>query len=221
MNDNAVVDVANTEETFIEFVYPVHARVDEAFPSNITEYTFPNHGEVGIKTKLTITNSRASSWGITVNPGNKIAIRDTHSLVVTFHIAEPYQHITADFSDLRVEHHKDRSWEVAGGDTQLRLIQTKTERWSPIVSGNNTLVVRNSEINDNAFSSGTAKVIYDNCIISFLHANDRVHMTIKNSVVEGDVVATENSVIDLINTKVRGKLVEKANGRIFVIGKDS
>jgi hypothetical protein len=46
-------------------------------------------------------------------------------------------------------------------------------------------------------------------------------MTIKNSVVEGDVVATDNSVIELINTKVRGKVVEKANGRIVVIGKDS
>jgi hypothetical protein len=41
-------------------------------------------------------------------------------------------------------------------------------------------------------------------------------MTIKDSVVEGDVVATENSVIELINTQVQGKIVEKHNGRIIV-----
>ena len=216
MNENVVVEVADTPETFIEFVYPAGARVDEAFPRTMTDYSFPNQGETGITTKLTIKNSRASSWGITVNPGDDITIRDTHSLVVTFHISKPYNNVTADFSGLRVEHHEDQTWQVADGDTRLRLINTKTEKWSPIVSNNNTLIVKDSDISDNAFSSDNAKVIYERSVIGFLHANAHVHMMIKDSVVQGDVVATENSVIELIRTQVQGKLVEKDNGRIVV-----
>jgi hypothetical protein len=216
MNENAVFDIADTQGTFIEVVFPTHARVNEVFPRTMTDYTFPNDGEIGINTKLKIKNSRASSWGITINPRTNATIRDTHSLVVTFHIGEPYQNVTAEFSNLQVKHHKDQTWGVAGHDTSLRLIRTKTERWSPIVSGNNTLTVRDSELADNAFSSGTAKVIYENCVISFLHANDQVQMTIRDSVVEGDVVAAENSVIELINTRVDGKIVEKDNGKIIV-----
>ena len=221
MSDNVAFDVANTRETFIEFVYPARARVDEAFPDFMTEYVFPNAGESGINTKLRIKNSWARSWGITVNPGTDATIRDTHSLVVTFHITKPYNNATAEFSNLVVKHHEDQTWQVVNDDTRLRLINTKTERWSPIVSGNNILIVKNSEIADNAFSSGTAKVIYEQCVISFLQANEQVHMTIKDSVVEGDVVATGNSIIELINTRVDGKMVEKDNGRIIIIGKDS
>lgn len=216
MSDNVVFDVANAQETFIEFVYPSRARVDEAFPDVMTEYVFPNESESDINTKLRIKNSRARSWGITVNRGTHATIRDTHSLVVTFHIGKPYNNVTADFSGLLVEHHEDRTWQVAGGDTRLRLINTKTERWSPIVSDNNTLIVKDSDISDNAFSFGNAKVIYERCVIGFLHANDQVHMMIKDSVVEGDVVATGNSVIELINTRVEGKIVKKDNGKIIV-----
>ena len=221
MVDNVVFDVADTDATFIEFVYPAKATMDETFPEFMTEYIFPNDGERGINTKLKIKNSRASSWGITVNPGTHATIRDTHSLVVTFHIGKPYNNATADFSSLLVKHHEDQTWQVANGDTRLRLINTKTERWSPIVSGNNTLIVKNSEIADNAFSFGDAKAFYENCSIAFLHANDRVHMMIKDSVIEGDVVATGNSLIELIDTKVEGKIVEKDSGRVIVTRKDS
>ena len=221
MSDNVVFDVADTVATFIEFVYPARASIDEAFPEVMTEYIFPNDGERGINTRLKIKNSRALSWGITVNPGTHATIRDAHSLVVTFHIGKPYNNVTADFSGLLVEHHEDRTWQVAGGDTQLRLVNIKTEKWSPIVSDNNTLIVKNSDISDNAFSFGNAKVIYENCVIGFLHANDQVHMMIKDSVVEGDVVATGNSVIELINTRVEGKIVEKDSGRVIVTRKDS
>lgn len=40
-------------------------------------------------------------------------------------------------------------------------------------------------------------------------------MTIKDSTVEGDVVAENNGRITLINTKVGGKKVTKDNGKII------
>ena len=221
MVDNAVFDVEQTQATFIEFVYPVGATVDESFPQVMNVYTFPNKSDSGIKTRLTIKNSKALSWGITVNPESDVTIRDTHSLVVTFNIGAPFRNVTAEFSNLFVQYHDDKTWEIGRPDTRLRLINTKTERWSPIAAVNNTLIVKNSEIADNAFSFGDAKVVYENCMIAFLHANDQVHMRIKDSVVEGDVVATGNSVIELIDTRVDGKMVEKDNGRIIVVREDS
>jgi hypothetical protein len=214
MSDQVEFDIADTATTFIEFVFPPGSSVDEAFPAAMSDYSFPNDGERGIRTKLRIKNSRAWSWGITVNAGTSATIRDTHSLVVTFHLGKPYNNVTAEFSGLLPEHHEDQTWQIR--DTRLRLINTKTERWSPIVSGHNTLIVRDSAIADNAFSFDNANVVYDRCVISFLHGNDQVHMRIKDSVVEGDVVATGNSVIELINTRVEGKIVEKNNGRIIV-----
>jgi hypothetical protein len=217
MSDDVVFDVTDTRATFIEFVYPSGARVDEAFPTAMTDYAFPNDGESGIKSKLRVVNSRAGSWGITVNPETDTTIRDTHSLVVTFHIGKPYNNVTAEFSNLLVGHQADRTWAVSGTDTTLRLVNTKTEKWSPIVSGSNTLIVKDSDIADNAFSFGSARVVYENCAIDFLHANDHVHMTIKDSIVWGDVVATDHSLIELIDTRVDGQLIEKDSGRIVIM----
>lgn len=207
-------DIEDANRTFIETVYPAGSKVDEAFPEKITDYTFPNEGESGINTRLSIKDSQAKSWGITVNPDSDITIRDTHSLVVTFHIAKHYENVVAEFSDLKVKNYENQKWCVPGNNTLFHLINTKTERWSPIVSGNNTLIVKNSDVADNAFSYGNARIVYDNCTISLLRANDRVRMTIKDSVVKGDVVATGNSTIELINTEVGGRIVEKDNGRI-------
>ena len=217
MNEQVVFDIANTAKTFIEVVYPVGAIVNEALPRSTTDYRFPNEGEQGIRSRLKMRNTQAAAWGITVNPGGQVTIEDTDDLVVTFHIAKPYRTITAEFSELRVKHYADQTWQVANGDIKLRLLNTRTRRWSPIVSGRNKLIVRDSDIADNAFSYGAATAIYEQCTIRFLRANDRVRMTIKDSVVQGDVVAKDNSRIRLINTRVSGQIVEEDNGKVDVI----
>ena len=209
-------DIADTDKTFIEIVYPPGSKVDEAFPEIITDYTFPNEGENGINSRLTIKNSQAGSWGITVKPDSDISIRDTHSLVVTFSISKPYKNITAELNDLKAKLYEDHTWHIPGNNTLLHLTNTKTRKWSPIVSENNTLIVRNSDIADNAYSYDNARIYYENCTISLLRANDRVSMTIKDSVVKGDVVATEDSTIELINTKVNGRIIEKDNGKVII-----
>jgi hypothetical protein len=40
-------------------------------------------------------------------------------------------------------------------------------------------------------------------------------MTVRDSLIYSDVIATDNSVITLINTQVRGKIVQEGNGRVI------
>lgn len=140
----------------------------------------------------------ALNWGITVNPGSRVTINDTDSLVVTFDIGEPLKNTTVTLEGLKETRYDDQTWQMA--DTTLRLKNVKTNCWSPIAGGTNTLILKNSELADNAFSSGNAKIVVENSTTSFLRAKDSVEMTIKNSVINGDVVARDNGTIHLINT---------------------
>jgi len=215
MANSVNFDIENSPKTFIEFVYPVGAVVDEELPSQITDYSFPNSNDQNIGMNLKIKNSGASSWGITVNPNSSVTIRNTDSLVATLVIGSPWNNVTANFDNLRVTRYQDQTWHVV--DTSLRLVNVKTERWSPIVGGNNTLIITNSDLADNAFSWGDAKVVIENSTASFLRAQDSVQMTIKNSIIYGDVIAVGNGKIILINTEVKGKIVEEDNGKVLIL----
>lgn len=214
MSGKVNFDIENSPSTFIEFVFPVGAVVDEELPSRITDYSFPNVHDENIGFELRIKNSAASHWGITVNPSSNITIRNTDSLVVTFFVGNPWSNVTANFDNLKVTRYQDQTWRVV--DTSLRLINVKTERWSPIVGGNNTLIITNSDLADNAFSWGNAKVVIENSTASFLRAQDSVQMIIKNSIIYGDVIAVDNGKITLINTEVKGKIVEEGNGEVLI-----
>jgi len=86
-----------------------------------------------------------------------------------------------------------------------------------IANGDNTLIIKDSDLADNAFSAGNAKIIIENSNAAFLRARDNVEMTIKNSVINGDVIAENNGKITLINTKIRGQTVKKGNGKIIYL----
>ena len=208
------LDIENSPSTFIEFVFPAGAVVDEELPSQITDYSFPNVHDENIGIELKIKNSAASRWGITVNPISNITIRNTDSLVVTFFVGNPWNNVTAKFDRLKVTRYKDQTWRVV--DMSLRLTNVKTESWSPIVGGNNTLIITNSDLADNAFSWGNAKVIIENSTASSLRSQDSVQMFIKNSIIYGDVIAVNDGKITLINTEVKGKIVKENNGEVLI-----
>lgn len=206
--------IENSPETFIETVYPIGAVVDEYLPVKIKDnYIFPNANDKNILFKLNIINSDKAIWGITVNPNNKITIRNANPLVVTFNIGSPWKYITAEFDGINEGFYANRKFVVE--DSYLYLINVTTWPWSPIVSNDNTLIIKNSKIADNAFSSGNAKIIIENSTASFLKANDNVEMTIKNSIVDGDVIASGNSKINLINSIVKGKTIKENAGVII------
>ncbi len=213
--NNAQADIDGSQDTFIELVFLPGSIVDEKLPKTITgQYTFPNNNDkIEGKMKLSLKNSKALNWGITVSEDDKVTIRDTENLTVTFSFGYKFVNEVIELSDLRVKKYADSSWNFK--NTSLRLINVKTNKWSPIVGEENTLIIRNSQLADNAFSNNKAKIIIENSTAQFLRAKDDVQMTIRNSEIEGDVVTEGNGKITLINTKVRGKKVEKDNGKII------
>lgn len=215
LDNNAQADIDGSKETFVELVFPPGSEVDEKLPKIVTEeYIFPNSNDkLPGKMKLSLKNSTAPNWGITVTEEDKVTIRDTENLTVTFSFGYKFINETIELSDLKVKKYADQTWSFK--DTYLRLINTKTNKWSPIVGVENTLIIKNSELADNAFSNTKAKVIIENSTAQFLRAKDEVQITVKNSQIEGDVVAENSGRITLINSKVGGKKIERDNGKII------
>ncbi|MBI2338219.1 hypothetical protein HYU95_03455 [Candidatus Daviesbacteria bacterium] len=215
LDNNAQADIDGSKDTFIELVFLPGSVVDESLPKTTTgTYTFPNQNDkLPGKMKLSLTNSTTPNWGITVTEEDKVTIRDTENLTVTFSFGYKFINETIELSDLKVKKYNDQTWNFK--DTYLRLINTKTNKWSPIVGVDNTLIIKNSELADNAFSNTRAKIIIEDSTAQFLRAKDSVQMTVKNSTVEGDVVAEDNGRITLVNTKIGGQQVQKGNGQVI------
>lgn len=214
MSSQVSFDIENSPDTFIELVYPTEAVINEELSHAITDYSFPNGDDQNIEMNLRIKKSTATSWGITVGPRSTVTIRNANPLIVTLAAGWPWNGVTVSLDNLRPMHYEDQTWKIE--DTSLRLINVQTGKWSPIVGGNNTLIIKNSDLADNAFSWGNAKILIENSTASFLRAKESVEMTVKDSVISGDVVAADNGKIMLVNTKVKGKIVEEGNGHITV-----
>lgn len=212
--NDSQADIDGSKDTFIELVFLPGSEIDESLPKIITkEYVFPNNNDkLPDKMKLSLKNSTAPNWGITVTEEDKVTIRDTENLTVTFSFGYKFINETIELSDLKSKRYTDNTWNFK--NSYLRLINTKTNKWSPIVGVENTLIIKNSELADNAFSNTKAKIIIEDSTAQFLRAKDNVQMEIKNTDIEGDVVAEDNGKIRLINSKVGGKKVEKENGKI-------
>ena len=58
-------------------------------------------------------------------------------------------------------------------------------------------------------------MIIEDSTTAFLRAQDSVEMTIKNSTINGDVVAVDNGKITLLETKVKGKIIEENHGQVI------
>ena len=66
-------------------------------------------------------------------------------------------------------------------------------------------------------NSDHSKEIIENSTVNIIRTQEYVEMTLINSEVITDVIATENSTIYLINTKVNGRIIEKDNGKVRII----
>lgn len=211
---SAHLGVHGTSPIFVELSLSPGAAMDEALPSSIDAYRFPNAGDSGVGFTLEIRDAGRVRWGLSLHPNTRAVIRDTRKLSIGIKVEEPYRGMRVELSDLRKKLYEDETWVV--GNTSLRLVNTWAENWYPTAGDGNVLVVRNSDLADNALSSGNARIIYENVTIGFVRGGDRVEFTIKDSFIRSDVVAEDHSVITLINTKVRGKLIEKDSGRIVM-----
>jgi hypothetical protein len=218
VSDQATFDVDRATEAFIETVYPPGATVDEHFPSAVgaAPYQFPNDGEQGVAVNVHLTNIGSAKWGITYVPEDNITISDTDSLVVTFNIPQTYSGLTARFDNVRAQRYADQTWTT--GNATLHLRNTTTERWSPIVSGDNTLVITNSDLADNYGSYGHATVSVADSSMTYVRTNDFVRFTIDRTFIAGDAVAGGNSILTLTDSAVGGRVVAEDRGVIVATG---
>jgi hypothetical protein len=212
--------VENVPKTFIETVFPANAVVDEQFPSVVSGkkvYSFPNINDIGLQIRLTVKNSGStySNWAITYVPTDNVTIRNTTGLTVTFSIPSTYSGMTVQFSSLRSGYYPNQSWST--GNATLKLMKTTVSKWSPIVGGNNTLILHDCDLADNSFSSGNAQVYVYNSTMSFIRGKDDVHMYLYDSSVSGDVVATMNSILELHSTTAAGQMIEQDYGQILIL----
>lgn len=213
LDHEAHADIEDAPDVSVELVWPNGVVVDERLPTRMEDYHFPNEGESGIPISLDIRRSTASNWGLTMRAASDVTLRDTEHLTVTIAIGEPWEGATVELSDLREQRYDDRTWTIV--DSTLRLVNTRTNRWSPIVGNGNTLVLRDSDLADQAFSWGDGRVVIEDSSLQTVRARDQVQITVRGSRVIGDVVAQDDGTITLIGTRVGGAVVESDNGRVI------
>ena len=235
--DTAQVDITGSMSMEIELCWPEGSIVDETLPREITEFSFPNADDVGIPWSLHITDSSIDGWGIGFVPGMNVTIRDAPGVTVSIIVGFPWQNQTVVLDGLDRKLYEDTTFEAV--DARLQLINTRTYGWEANVWGGNTLIVRNSNFSGATLNGGDSIEIIENSVLDLVRGHDEVEITVRNSTIRGDVIATQDShiiIIDsvitpefggdifvtdngkvtLINTEFEGKIVKRDNGVVEV-----
>lgn len=197
------------------------AVVNEQFPKNITDYSFPGFDDRNIAFKLKITNAVASEWGVMIYPTSDITIHDTEGLTIGFSVIYPWVNATATFENLHPGYYDDDKFGFSQTTAQfwdrnmkVHLVKTNVKAWNPMVGDDNTLVLKNSIVSELPWSWGNAKIILENSTTTFMRARQSVEITAKNSTITGDINAIEDGKINLIHTQVLGKKIIQGKGQI-------
>ncbi len=210
--DQAHVDIAEASEMMLDLKLSGGAIVDEAFPTEIKDYSFPGSNDRNLYMKLHISNSKAIKWAVTAYPTSNLTIRDTNPINVSFIIGWPAENSVASFDNLRPGHYDNRL--INFRTTNIRLINTTVGSWYPLAGEGNTLMIKGSDLSEVAWSWGGAKIMLENCTAISLEATHDVEITAKNCVISGDVLAADHGKINLINSSVGGKRIVHDQGVI-------
>jgi len=214
------VRIRDSSRMEIELCFSEGAVVNESLPVDIDDFTFSNADEQNVDFRLRIHDSSVDGWGIGVVPGSSITI----SVIVGF----PWQNLTVELDGLARKLYEDQTWNI--GDAALRLVNTRTYGWEPNVFGDNTLIIKDSDYSGSSINSGTAKYLIEGSIMGLTRTQERVEMTVRDSVIRGDVVATDDSTITLIDSRVEktpvageedlgafGNVIATGNGTVVLI----
>ncbi len=211
--DRASMDITRSPSVYIELVFPVGAVVDESLQENLVSFSFPGADERNINYRLNIRDSTMRGWGFTALPSSRITLRDAHNAVGTIQLNSPWENETIEFQDLKAKLYADHT--MVFGDSMLRLVNVDVWFWSPTAFRNNTLIIRRSDLADLAFIGDNARIIIEQSTLYFVRGRENVRITLRDCVVYSDVIADDTSVVTLINTEVRGKIVEQGSGRVI------
>lgn len=211
---NVSIERSSTIEA--ELCYPSGSVLDEALPQKISSLTLPGPRSSGVGWRLQLKDSVIDQWGIGLVPRTSVTIRDAHALSISVVVGNPWQNETVTLEGIRPRLYQDTTFRVV--DTTLRLVNSKVEGWEINAFGTgNTLIIRDSEYTGSAINSGNAKYIIENTTLYILRGQENVEMTLRNCRLVGDAVATENSKITLINSTV-AKQPGGSNGNVFASG---
>ena len=226
--DASDVTIRDSSAMEIELCFPEGAVVNEALPVEIDDFSFPNEDDQNVGFRLRIIDSTIDGWGIGVTPRSSITIRDAPAVTISVIVGFPWQEQTVVLDGLARKRYEDQTWHI--NDATLRLVNTRTYGWEPNVFGNNTLIIRNSDYSGSSINSSTAKYIIENSTMGLTRTQERVEMTVRDSIIRGDVVATDDSTITLINSRVEreggpedtnpaafGNVIATGNGTVVLI----
>ena len=215
--DNTKFHIKDSPNVFIEIYVFKDQVIDESNlkPGKIDKFVFPNKGEVNINYSIIVENSNIDYWGVGLGPGGTMTLRDSRKINICMPLGNHYLNETIYFDNLRKDViYEDRIIEYI--DSRLTLKDVSTKGWCTSAHNNNTLYVSNSDIDDINHNSGNGRMYYEKVISDIAITTDNNYLEIKNSVINGDVIAKGNSTIILINTKVKGNILKKDNGRILI-----
>jgi hypothetical protein len=201
-NDLAVA-ISDSEKMEVELCLPGGATVDMTLPTTVDRYSYGPYPAKGVDFSLEMTNSTVEGWGINVLPGAHITIRDADAITIGVIVGLPWQDVTAKLDGLETGYYSFNRWNI-GPDATLTLINTSVYGWEPNVFADNTLIIRNSNYTASTVNSGDGLYEISDSTVNILSAAERVTMTVTNTVITGDVIANDDSVIILIDCEVRG-----------------
>ena len=110
-----------------------------------------------------------------------------------------------------------QNWDFGVG-AKLRLVNTFTYGWELNAWGGNTMVISDSDYSGSAVNGGDSHYVIDNTTTGQLIAFESVDMVVTNSIITGDVVANDNTVITLIDSTVGDETGEHGGGNVFARG---
>ena len=199
----SMVNVSDSDTLEMEFCFPDGSTIDTSLPTVVDTFSFGPDPDNGIAFALTMQNVTVDGWGINVLPASNITIRDSDAITIGVIAGFPWQNQTVEMDDLARKRYAEKTW-IIGPDASLTLINTGVYGWEPNAFSNNTMVIRNSDYTASAVNSGDGHYDISDSTVDLISANERVTMTITNTVITGDVIANDDTVIILIDSEVRG-----------------
>ncbi len=223
--DGAQVEVHRSKTLELEFCLSSGVTIDTTLPAVIDDFTFDREDDPGAAYSLHVTESEVDGWGVNMVPGTDLTIRDGGAVTIAIIAGLPWDGLTVEVDGLRSGRYEDQTWLV--GDSRLRLVNTEVYGWEPNAFHTNTIVIRNSDYSGSAVNGGQAHYEIVDSRAGQLVAAERVTMTVRNSVITGDVVANDDAEIVLIDCMVEGSpaadgarttgnVIARGNGRVVL-----
>ncbi len=168
--------------------------------------------------EISARNSTIRQWGTTLMRNSHIIFVDS-VLTVGMNAGSPWPEFTS--PHIKISGLKAKMYgffELPFDTNSIKLVNTTVTSWYPQVFGGAVLEISDSDLADLQWSGDQAKVIVRNSSLQIAFSKNEVVYEIYDSVIQGDVTATEHSRIYLYSTEVHGNIQEIGDGKVFVNG---